>query len=103
MVCSWGGYTFIINLIPIHVLLCIVTGRYSSRLYIAYAPLVILGTLLAALVPVVGFNAVMTSEHFASFLVFIILHVVALVYYIKGLLTPRLFKVAMTLVITVGL
>ncbi|KAK8453654.1 hypothetical protein SEVIR_5G318300v4 [Setaria viridis] len=103
MVCSWGGYTFIINLIPIHVLLCIVTGRYSSRLYIAYAPLVVLGTLLAALVPVVGFNAVMTSEHFASFLVFIILHVVALVYYIKGLLTPRLFKVAMTFVITVGL
>lgn len=35
--------------------------------------------------------------------VFIILHVVALVYYIKGLLTPRLFKVAMTLVISVGL
>ncbi|NP_001346552.1 Dolichyl-diphosphooligosaccharide--protein glycosyltransferase subunit STT3A-like [Zea mays] len=103
MVCSWGGYTFIINLIPMHVLLCIVTGRYSSRLYIAYAPLVVLGTLLAALVPVVGFNAVMTSEHFASFLVFIILHVVALVYYIKGLLTPRLFKVAMTLVISVGL
>lgn len=30
---------------------------------------VVLGTLLAALVPVVGFNAVMTSEHFASFLV----------------------------------
>uniref|UniRef100_A0A453FEP4 dolichyl-diphosphooligosaccharide--protein glycotransferase n=1 Tax=Aegilops tauschii subsp. strangulata TaxID=200361 RepID=A0A453FEP4_AEGTS len=103
MVCSWGGYTFIINLIPMHVLLCIVTGRYSSRLYVAYAPLVVLGTLLAALVPVVGFNAVLTSEHFASFLVFIILHVVALVYYIKGLLTPRLFKVAMTFVLTVGL
>ncbi|VAH63448.1 unnamed protein product [Triticum turgidum subsp. durum] len=68
MVCSWGGYTFIINLIPMHVLLCIVTGRYSSRLYVAYAPLVVLGTLLAALVPVVGFNAVLTSEHFASFL-----------------------------------
>lgn len=30
---------------------------------------VVFGTLLAALVPVVGFNAVMTSEHFASFLV----------------------------------
>ncbi|KAG8367357.1 hypothetical protein BUALT_Bualt16G0063700 [Buddleja alternifolia] len=103
MVCSWGGYTFIINLIPMHVLLCIVTGRYSSRLYIAYAPLVVLGTLLAALVPVVGFNAVMTSEHFASFLVFIILHVVALVYYIKGILTPQMFKVAVTLVVSVGL
>uniref|UniRef100_A0ACD5VZF1 Uncharacterized protein n=1 Tax=Avena sativa TaxID=4498 RepID=A0ACD5VZF1_AVESA len=103
MVCSWGGYTFIVNLIPMHVLLCIVTGHYSSRLYIAYSPLVVLGTLLAALVPVVGFNAVLTSEHFASFLVFIILHVVALVYYIKGLLSPRLFKVAMTFVLTVGL
>ncbi|KAL7134826.1 hypothetical protein ABFS83_11G051200 [Erythranthe nasuta] len=103
MVCSWGGYTFIINLIPMHVLLCIVTGRYSSRLYIAYAPLVVLGTLLAALVPVVGFNAVMTSEHFASFLVFIIIHVVALVYYIKGILTPKMFRVAVTLVVSVGL
>ncbi|KAI4377400.1 hypothetical protein MLD38_015032 [Melastoma candidum] len=103
MVCSWGGYTFIINLIPMHVLLCIVTGRYSSRLYIAYAPLVVLGTLLAALVPVVGFNAVMTSEHFASFLVFIILHVVALVHYIKGILSPRMFKVAVTLVLSVGI
>ncbi|XP_028806599.1 dolichyl-diphosphooligosaccharide--protein glycosyltransferase subunit STT3A-like isoform X2 [Neltuma alba] len=103
MVCSWGGYTFIINLTPMHVLLCIITGRYSSRLYIAYAPLVVLGTLLASLVPVVGFNAVMTSEHFASFLVFIIIHVVALVYYIKGILSPKMFRVAVTLVVSVGL
>ncbi|KAM3712321.1 hypothetical protein ACB098_01G174500 [Castanea mollissima] len=103
MVCSWGGYTFIINLIPMHVLLCIVTGRYSSRLYIAYAPLVVLGTLLASLVPVVGFNAVLTSEHFGSFLVFIIIHVVALVYYIKGILSPKMFKVAVTLVLSIGL
>ncbi|GLT98528.1 hypothetical protein SLE2022_160290 [Rubroshorea leprosula] len=103
MVCSWGSYTFIINLIPMHVLLCIVTGRYSPRLYIAYAPLVVLGTVLAALVPVVGFNAVMTSEHFASFLVFIVIHVVALVYYIKGILSPKMFKVAVTLVVSAGL
>nr|GLL20611.1 Oligosaccharyl transferase, STT3 subunit [Ipomoea trifida] len=103
MVCSWGGYTFIINLIPMHALLCIVTGRYSPRLYIAYAPLVVLGTLLASLVPVVGFNAVMTSEHFASFLVFIIINVVALVYYIKGMLSPKMFKVAVTLVVSAGL
>ncbi|KAK8921063.1 Dolichyl-diphosphooligosaccharide--protein glycosyltransferase subunit STT3A [Platanthera zijinensis] len=103
MVCSWGGYTFIINLIPMHVLLCIVMGRYSSRLYIAYAPLVVFGTLLAALVPVVGFNAVMTSEHFASFLVFIIIHVVAFVSFIRGILSPKMFKVAITLVLTVGI
>lgn len=103
MVCSWGGYTFIINLIPMHVLLCIVTGRYSSRLYIAYSPLVVLGTLLAALVPVVGFNAVMTSEHFASFLVFIIVQVVALGHYIKRTVSAKMFKVAITLVISVGM
>ncbi|MCO5608025.1 hypothetical protein L7F22_062228 [Adiantum nelumboides] len=103
MVCSWGGYTFIINLIPMHVLLCIVTGRFSAKLYIAYAPLVILGTLLAALVPVVGFNAVMTSEHFASFLVLVIIHVVALAYHVKRLLNPQMYKVAVTLVIMVGM
>ncbi|GLJ12540.1 hypothetical protein SUGI_0193170 [Cryptomeria japonica] len=103
MVCSWGGYTFIINLIPMHILLCIITGRYSSRLYIAYAPLVVLGTLLAALVPVVGFNAVMTSEHFGSFLVFIILNVVALGHYIKRTVSAKMFKVAITLVISTGM
>ena len=41
-----------------------------------YVVQVILGTLLAALVPVVGFNAVMTSEHFASFLVREICHLI---------------------------
>lgn len=102
MVCSWGGYTFIINLIPIHVLMCLVTGRYSARLYIAYAPLVILGTLLAALVPVVGFNAVMTSEHFASFLVFVILHVVALERYIRSTLDEKTYRLAFTVVVTIG-
>ncbi|TQD89953.1 hypothetical protein C1H46_024508 [Malus baccata] len=41
---------------------------YATLTAIAYFYMVVLGTLLAALVPVVGFNAVMTSEHFASFL-----------------------------------
>jgi len=45
----------------------------------------------------------MQNDRIPVLQVFIILHVVALVYYIKGLLTPRLFKVAMTLVISVGL
>lgn len=47
MVASWGGYSFIANLLPIHCLACIVFGRVSSRLYIAYAPWVILGALAA--------------------------------------------------------
>jgi dolichyl-diphosphooligosaccharide--protein glycosyltransferase len=47
MVMSWGGYSFIINLLPIYCLACIVTGRLSSRLYVAFAPLVVIGTLMA--------------------------------------------------------
>ena len=44
---SWGGYSFIINLLPIHALACVVTGRLTPKLYIAYAPFVVLGTLTA--------------------------------------------------------
>ena len=47
MVASWGGYSFIINLIPIHCLACIFTGRLSTRLYVAYAPFIVMGTLEA--------------------------------------------------------
>ena len=46
-VASWGGYSFIINLLPIHCLACIFTGRLSARLYVAYAPLIVIGTLVA--------------------------------------------------------
>ena len=44
-VMSWGGYSFIINLLPIHCLACIFTGRLSYRLYVAYAPLIVMGTI----------------------------------------------------------
>ncbi|CAG2109687.1 unnamed protein product [Medioppia subpectinata] len=37
MVSSWGGYVFLINLIPLHVLALIITGRFSHRIYIAYS------------------------------------------------------------------
>nr|XP_027062278.1 dolichyl-diphosphooligosaccharide--protein glycosyltransferase subunit STT3A-like isoform X2 [Coffea arabica] len=75
----------------------------NSRYVESTISYVVLGTLLAALVPVLGFNPVMASEHFASFLVFIIIHVVALVYHIKGILSLGMLKVAVTLVFSVGL
>ena len=37
MVSSWGGYVFLINIIPIHVFVLMVSGRFSHRLYIAYS------------------------------------------------------------------
>lgn len=36
-VSSWGGYVFLINLIPMHVFALMVTGRFSHRIYIAYS------------------------------------------------------------------
>ncbi|KAJ6923400.1 hypothetical protein NC652_016896 [Populus alba x Populus x berolinensis] len=66
---------------------------YATLNTLACFYMVVLGTLLVALVPVVGFDAVMMSEHFASFFVFIIIHVVALVYHVKGILSPRMFEV----------
>jgi asparagine N-glycosylation enzyme membrane subunit Stt3 len=55
MVASWGGYSFIANLLPIHCLACIVFNRVTPNLYVAYAPWVILGALAAGATPsVVG-------------------------------------------------
>jgi len=36
-VSSWGGYVFLINLIPLHVLALMITGRFSHRVYVAYS------------------------------------------------------------------
>ena len=47
MVASWGGYAFIINIIPIFVVFLIITDRFNSRIYVAYNVFYILGTLLA--------------------------------------------------------
>ncbi len=42
-----GGYVFIINIIPIHVLALTVGGRFSNRLYIAYSTFYVLGSIMA--------------------------------------------------------
>ena len=36
-VSSWGGYVFLINLIPMHVFALMLTGRFSHRIYVAYS------------------------------------------------------------------
>lgn len=102
MVASWGGYSFIANLLPIHCLACIVFDRVSARLYIAYAPWVILGALAAANIPVIGFNAVLMSEHMASFFVFGLLHAALGIEYIRDMLPPRAYTAAKRLVLTFG-
>jgi len=102
MVSSWGGYTFIINLIPIHALAMIVTNNFSANLYVAYSQFILNGTLLALVLPVVGFNAVQTSEHFSGFFVLGLMNAVALVKFLRSNLTERAFQKAFRLFVTLA-
>ncbi|KRX24853.1 Protein argonaute-2 [Trichinella nelsoni] len=61
MVSSWGGYVFLINLIPLHVLTLLCCSRFSHRIYIAYSVVYTLGTILSMQIPFVGFQPVSTK------------------------------------------
>ncbi|KAF9611102.1 hypothetical protein IFM89_026995 [Coptis chinensis] len=73
MVSACGGYVFIINLIPLYVLVLLITGRYSMRLYVAYNCMYVLGMLLAMQIQFVGFQHVQSGEHMAAMGVFFLL------------------------------
>ncbi|MCO5603205.1 hypothetical protein L7F22_057352 [Adiantum nelumboides] len=93
MVSAWGGYIFIINLIPLYVLALLVTGRYSLRLYIAYNTMYILGMLLAMQIRFVGFQHVQSGEHMAAMGVFFLTQVFYMVNWVKDQLdNPKLFR-----------
>jgi dolichyl-diphosphooligosaccharide--protein glycosyltransferase len=78
MVSAWGGYIFILNLIPMHVLALMIAGRYSARLYIAYSTFYVVGTLLSMQIPFVGFQPVYSSEHLPALGVFGLVQLAAL-------------------------
>ena len=86
MVASWGGYIFIINLIPAHVFLLVVSGRYSHRLYIAYCTFYTLGTLLSMQISFVSFQPVSSPEHLVAFAVFGLLQLYNAFYWLQSLL-----------------
>ncbi|XP_065194115.1 dolichyl-diphosphooligosaccharide--protein glycosyltransferase subunit STT3A-like [Sycon ciliatum] len=91
MVSSWGGYVFLINLIPIHVLALMVTGRFSHRIYVAYSTVYILGTILSMQIAFVGFQPVQTSEHMGALGVFGLCQIHAFVDYIRSKLSSQQF------------
>lgn len=66
MAASWGGFTFITNLIALHTFVLCLFGRYSTRLYIAYTTWYIVGLLGAMQVPFINFLVVSQSDHFAA-------------------------------------
>ncbi|GFS11203.1 dolichyl-diphosphooligosaccharide--protein glycosyltransferase subunit STT3B [Elysia marginata] len=66
MVSAWGGYVFIINLVPLHVFVLLLMGRYSQRIYTSYTCFYIVGLILSMQIPFVGFQPIRTSEHMAA-------------------------------------
>ena len=93
MVSAWGGYVFIINLIPLHVFVLILMGRFSDRLYVSYSTFFTLGLILSMQIPFVGFQPVRTSEHMASAGMFVVVQAYAFMKYIQSKLTKAQFKV----------
>ena len=93
MVSSWGGYVFLINIIPIHVFVLMIAGRFSHRIYIAYSTVYSLGTLLSMQISFVGFQPVQTSEHMLALGVFGLCQMHAFVDYLRANMTKDNFNV----------
>lgn len=91
MVASWGGYVFITNIYPIYVVVLILSGRYSHRLYVAYSTFYVIGTMLSMQIRFVGFQAVQSSEHMGALVVFIFLQCYCFVNWIRYLVPRDIF------------
>ncbi|XP_041973833.1 dolichyl-diphosphooligosaccharide--protein glycosyltransferase subunit STT3A [Aricia agestis] len=107
MVSSWGGYVFLINLIPLHVLALMLLGRFSSRVYVAYSTLYCVGTILSMQISFVGFQPVQSSEHMLAFGTFGLCQLYAFTKYLREHLSPANFELlfkalVMTLLATLG-
>ncbi|RMZ87094.1 hypothetical protein DV736_g5685, partial [Chaetothyriales sp. CBS 134916] len=99
MVSAWGGYVFITNLIPLHVFILILMGRYSSRVYVAYTTWYALGTLASMQVPFVGFLPIRSSDHMAALGIFGLIQLVGFLNFLRGQLPGRQFQ---TLLVATG-
>lgn len=96
MVTAWGGYVFIINLIPLYTVVVLLSGRFSNRLYVAYSTFYLLGTILSMQVAFVGFQPVQSSEHMAAFGTFGLLQLHMGIGWMRGLLTKDSFRKLIT-------
>ncbi|CAG9862007.1 unnamed protein product [Phyllotreta striolata] len=92
MVSAWGGYVFIINLIPLHVFVLLLMGRYSNRLFTSYTTFYILGLIFSMQIPFVGFQPIRTSEHMAAGGVFALMFAVGVLKYLQSMLSKTEFK-----------
>jgi len=103
MVSSWGGYIFITNIIPIYVLVMLLAGRYSHRLYVAYCGWYVLGTVLSMQIRFVGFNAIQSSEHMGALGVFGLLNLYVFIRWIRSFVSETTFRGLSQLVVMLAI
>lgn len=92
MVSAWGGYVFITNLIPLHVFVLLLMGRYSERILTSYSTFYILGLLLSMQIPFVGFQPIRTSEHMAALGIFVLLLIIAVLRHLQSVLSRSEYR-----------
>lgn len=92
MVSAWGGYVFITNLIPLHVFVLLLMGRYSTRLYTAYCTFYVLGTLASMTIVFVDLRPAYSTEHLAAMGVFGLLQIMAFIGSVRSLVEDRHFQ-----------
>lgn len=107
MVSAWGGYVFITNMIPLHVFVLLLMGRFSYKLYTAYCTWFVLGTVMSMQIPFVGFLPIRSNDHMSALGVFGLLQLSLLTYYLRRVLSPekfhRLLIASGAVVLTLGI
>lgn len=83
MAADWGGYVFVLNLIGVHAAFLVLSGRFCSKVYVAYSIFYLLGTALAIQVPVVGWTPLKSLEQLGPCAVFLGYQVLILCEYIR--------------------
>jgi dolichyl-diphosphooligosaccharide---protein glycosyltransferase len=83
MACTWGAYTYVLNLIALHAFVLILLGRFSSKLYYAYSLFFVIGTAGALQFPIVGWQPFDSMEQISALLVFILMQLMSLLEFIR--------------------
>lgn len=83
MACTWGAYTYVLNLIALHAFCLLLLGKFSGKLHKAYSLFFIFGTAGALQFPIVGNQPFDSMEQISALLVFIIMQLLFLVFTIK--------------------
>jgi dolichyl-diphosphooligosaccharide---protein glycosyltransferase len=76
MAAGWGGYVFITNIVAVHALALLFLQKMTVKQYVTYSVFHIFGTVLCFSIPFINYQALKSSEHVSSHVVFLIVQVI---------------------------